>query len=79
LPFDNRHGQSRLIVRRIARALVEQRGILLVVAIHHDGIEVFCHQFFHRCKGFGAGDYFEVQLAENLCYGASRLLVGTEE
>ncbi len=61
------------------RTLEEERGILLVVAIHDDGIEMFAHQFLHCGEGFGTGNHFKVQLAENLCYGASRLLIGTKE
>jgi uncharacterized protein (DUF779 family) len=79
LPFDHRDRQRRLVVRGIARALKKQSSILLVVAIHDDGIEVLTHQFFHCCEGFGAGNYCKVQLAENLRYGASRLLIGTEK
>ena len=52
---------------------------MLVVAVNHDGVEMLTHQFLNRGKGFGAGNDGKVQLAENLCYGASRFFIGTEE
>ena len=68
-----------MIIRGVARALEEQCGILFVVAIHDNGIEMHRHQLLHRGKRFRAGNYFEVQLAKDLCYGPSRLLIGTKE
>src|SRR5258708_15959167 len=39
---------------RIARALEQQRGVLFVIAIDHDGVEALTHQLLDRGKGFGA-------------------------
>src|SRR5258708_170625 len=64
---------------RIARALEQQRGVLFVIAIDHDGVEVLTHQLLDRGKGFGAGNDAEIQLAENLRHGASGLLVRAKE
>ena len=68
-----------MVVGRVAGALEQQRGVLLVIAVHHNRIEVLAHQFLNRSEGFGAGNDGEIQLAENLRYGASRLLIGAEK
>jgi len=57
----------------------EQRRVLLVIAVHHDGVEVLGHQLLDGNKGFGAGLNGEVQLAENLRNRTSSFFVGTEE
>jgi len=40
---------------------------------------VLRHHLLDGGEWFGARSYSEVQLAENLRYGASRLLIGTEK
>jgi len=40
---------------------------------------VLGHQLLHRGKRFSAGSDGEIQLVKDLCNGASRLLVRTEE
>jgi len=79
LSFDHGDRQRSLIGRRVARALEEQRGVLLVVAVDDDGVEVRAHQLLHRGKGLGAGVDFEVQFGENLRDRARSFLVGTEK
>ena len=79
LTFHNRDGKRRLVGRRIARAFEQQRGVLLVIAVDHDSVEVFSHQPFDRGKGFRAGFDAELQLAQDLRYRASGLFIRTEE
>jgi hypothetical protein len=78
LPFHDGYRQRRLVVRRIARALEQQCGILFVIAIDDDCIEALAHQFLYGSKGLGAGNDREVELAENLRDSASGFLIGAE-
>ena len=57
----------------------EQRRVLLVIAVHDDGVEVLGHQLLDGNKRFGAGLNGEVQLAENLRNRTTSFFVGTEE
>ena len=57
----------------------EQRRVLLVIAVHHDGVEVLGHQLLDGNKRFGAGLNGEVQLAENLRNRTRSFFLGTEE
>jgi len=50
LSFDYSDRKRSLIRPRVARALEQESGVLLVVAIHHERVEVLDHQFFHRGK-----------------------------
>jgi len=68
-----------LVGRRVARALEQQGGILLVIAVHHNSVEVLAHQLLHRSEWFDAGLDGKLQLAENLRHRASGLVIGTEE
>jgi len=78
LSFHHGNRQRGLIICGIPGALEYQRGILLVIAIHHDRIKVLCHQFLNGGKWLRAGNHFEVQLVKNLRDGAGGLLIGTE-
>jgi hypothetical protein len=79
LTFHDGYGKRSLVGRRIARALEQQGGILLVIAVHHDSVEVFAHQLLDRRERLGAGLDAKLQLAENLRHRASRFYIGTEE
>ena len=68
-----------LVRRRIARALEQQGGILLVIAVHHDSVEVFAHQLLDCSERFGAGLDGEFELAQDLRHRAGGFFVGTEE
>jgi hypothetical protein len=57
----------------------QQRRVLLVIAVHHDGVEVLGHQLLDGNKRFGAGLNGEVQLAQNLRNRAGSFFVGTEK
>jgi len=62
------------------RPFKKQRSIICSLsAIHDDGIEVAAHQFLNRGRRVQCRKLLRVQLAENLRYGASRLLIRTEE
>jgi hypothetical protein len=79
LTFHHGYGKRRLVGRRIPCALEQQGGILLVIAVHHDSVEVLAHQLLDRGERLVADLYAELQLAENLRHRASRFFIGTEE
>jgi len=79
LSLDHCDGQGRLVVRSVARALEEQCGVLLIVAINHNRVEMRGHHLLHGGEWLSAGNYFEVELAQNLRNRAGGLFVGTEE
>ena len=79
LTFHHRDGKRRLVGRRIARAFEQQRGVLLVIAVDHDSVEVLAHQPLNRGEGFSAGFDAELQLAQDLRHCASGFFIGTEE
>jgi hypothetical protein len=72
-------GKRGLVGRRIARALKQQGGILLVIAVHHNRVEVLAHQLLNCSEWLDAGLDGKLKLAQNLRYRASGLVVGTEE
>jgi hypothetical protein len=51
---------------------------LLVVAVHHNGIEVLGHQPLDCCKRLGAGFNGEFQFAQDLGHYASGLVIWAE-
>jgi hypothetical protein len=79
LTFHDGNGKRGLVRRRIARALEQQGGILLVIAVHHDSVEVLAHQLLNCSERFDAGLDGKLQLAQNLRHRASGLVIGTEE
>lgn len=79
LTFHYGDGKGRLVGRRIARALEQQGGILLVIAVHHDSVEVFAHQLLDRREWLDAGLDAKLQLVQNLRHRSSRFFIGTEE
>ncbi len=79
LSLDHRNRQRRLVGSRVSRALEQQRRILLIVAVHHDGVEVLGHQFFHRGKGLVARLDSKLEFAQYLADDASRFLVRAEQ
>ncbi len=79
LTFHDSYGKRRLVGRRVTRALEQQCGILLVIAVDHDGVEVLAHQLLDCGKRFGAGLDVELELAQDLGHCAGSFFVGTEE
>jgi hypothetical protein len=79
LSFDYRHGQRTLVRIRITRTLEQKRGVLLVLAVHHDGVEMLSHEFLDGSEGFAASLDAEFQLGQNLCRDTSGFLIRTEE
>ncbi len=63
LTFHDGYGKRRLVGRRITRALEQQCGILLVIAVDHDSVEVLAHQLLDCSKRFDAGLDAELELA----------------
>ena len=61
------------------RAFEQQRGVLLVVAVHHHRVEVLAHQLLNGSKGLGAGFHREFQFAQDLRHRAGGFFLGTEE
>jgi hypothetical protein len=78
LAFDDGNGKRGLIGSGIVRTLKQKGSILLVIAVHHDGIEVFRHQFFHRRERLVAGLNPKLQVAQNLRDHASGFLIRAE-
>jgi hypothetical protein len=72
-------GKGCLVGRRVARALEQQGGILLVIAVHHDSVEVLAHQLLDCTERLDAGLDGELELAQNLRHCTSSLVIGTEE
>jgi hypothetical protein len=62
LTFHYGYGKRRLVGRRIARALKHQGGILLVIAVDHNSVEVLAHQLLNCSERLGAGLDVELQL-----------------
>src|ERR1017187_4822354 len=60
---DSEVNKQRLVGRRIARALEQQCGILLVIAVDHDSVEVLAHQLLDCSEWFRAGLDVELELA----------------
>jgi len=79
LTFHDGDGKRGLVGRRIARALEQKGGILLVIAVHHNSVEVLAHQLLNCSERLDAGLDGEIKLAQNLRYRASSLVIGTEE
>ena len=79
LPFHHSHGERRLIRRGVARTLEQQGRILLVVAVHDNGIKVLRHQFLNCRERLGARLDSKFQIVQNVRYSARRFLVRAEE
>jgi hypothetical protein len=79
LTFHDGNGKRRLVGRRIPRALEQQCGILLVIAVDHDSVEVLAHQLLDGSKWLRAGLDVELELAQDLRHRASGFFIGTEE
>jgi hypothetical protein len=79
LTLHDGYGKRRLVGRRIARALEYQCGVLLVIAVHHDSVEVLAHQLLHYSERLVAGVDGEFELGQDLRHCASSSFVGTEE
>jgi hypothetical protein len=56
------YGKRRLVGRRISRAFEEQCGVLLVIAVDHDRVEVLAHQLLDCSERFEAGLDGKLQL-----------------
>ena len=78
LSFYHRNRQRGLVGIGIARALEQQSRILLIVAIHHDRVEMLAHQFLDCGKWLVAGLNGEVEISQNLAHCAGRFLVRAE-
>src|ERR1051326_955841 len=61
------------------RALEQQAGVLLVLAIHDQRVEMLCHQSFDGGKRFIAGLDDKLQLAQNLRDDTGGFLVRTKK
>jgi hypothetical protein len=79
LTLHNGYGKRRLVGRRITRAFEQQSGVLLVIAVHDQRVEVFTHQLLHCSKWLNAGLDAELQIAQDLRHSASGFFIGTEE
>jgi hypothetical protein len=79
LTFHDSYGKRRLVGRRVARAFEQKCGILLVIAVDHDSVEVLAHQLLDRSERFEAGLDVELELAQDLRHRASGFFIGTEE
>ncbi|PYX01878.1 MAG: hypothetical protein DMG86_09370, partial [Acidobacteria bacterium] len=79
LSFDQRNRKRILIGPGITGALEQQRGVLLIVAIHDNRVEVFRHQPLDCGEGFIAGLNAEFNFTQDLGYYVSRPLVWTEQ
>jgi hypothetical protein len=63
LTFHDGYGKRRLVGRGVARAFEQQCGILLVIAVDHESVEMSAHQLLHCSERFGAGLDAKLQLA----------------
>ena len=79
LSFDQRNRKRILIGPRITGALEQQGGVLLIVAIDDNRVEVFGHQPLDRCKGFVAGLDAKLKFTQDLGDHMGRPLVWTEQ
>ena len=64
---------------RIARALEQEGGVLLVIAVDHHGVEVLGHQLLNRGKRLVARVNRELEFAENLRHRAGGFFLGAEK
>ena len=78
LAFDNGHGQRRLIGSGVVRALEQQGRILLVLAVHYDGVKVLRHQLLDRGERLVAGLNPKLQVAQNLRDHAGGFVIRAE-
>src|SRR5256885_660254 len=79
LTFHYGYGKRRLVGGRVARAFEQQGGILLVIAVHHNSVEVLAHQLLDCSEWFGAGLDSELEFAQDLRHRASGFFLGAEE
>ena len=79
LSLNHRDRERRLIDRGTARALEQQGGILVVIAVDHDGVEMLGHQFLDGGERLDARFDGKLQLAQDLRHCAGDFFVGTEE
>ena len=79
LTFDNGNRKRTLIRSGIARTLEQQSGILLIVAIDDDGVEMLRHQLLDSRERLVAGLNGEVEFGQNLGDHAGRFVVRAEE
>ena len=79
LPLNHRDRERRLIDRGTARALEQQGGILVVIAVDHDGVEMLGHQFLDGGERLDARFDGKLQLAQDLRHRAGDFFIGTEE
>jgi len=66
LSFHNCNGQGRLVRGGISRTFEKQSRILLVVAVHHNRVEVLRHQFLDSGERFAARLDGKIQIAQNM-------------
>ena len=78
LSFHDGDCQRSRVRTRILCALEQQSRVLLVVAVHHNGIEVLDHQFFHCGKGLVAGLDRKLEFTQNLAHHAGRFFIRAE-
>ena len=79
LTFDHGDRERSLVGTGVTSALEKQRRVLLVVAVHDDGVEVLDHQFLDGGKGLVAGLDTELEFTQHLADNASRFFIRAEQ